>query len=70
MDALDFDEYVRSLKWGSQYDEVWNRAEKKLLEKEKIKAEKKAAKEREKEAKKAARKAEREAKKREAKVAK
>ena len=63
LDALDFDEYVRSLHWGNGFGEVNNRAEKKKAERDRIKAEKAAKKEAEKAAKKAAREAEKAAQK-------
>jgi len=63
LDALDFEEYVRSLHWGKGFGEVHNRSEKKKAERDRIKAEKAAKKEAEKTAKKAAREAEKAAKK-------
>ncbi len=39
LDALDFDAYVRSLQWGKEFGNVYNSAEKKQMERERIKAE-------------------------------
>ena len=63
LDAMDFDTYVRSLRWGSDFNEIRNKKEQKQFEKEKAKEEKKAQREAEKAARKAQQQAEKQARK-------